>query len=81
MISQAEFVERFRHEIGGMVLDGATAGRSGAELGLFARQILKKVDIKLVEMWNSMHKADPAKPAAMNGSAIAKEVASGSAKR
>lgn len=57
-MTQTDFIDKFRHEIGGMILDAVTP-RDGAHLAMFARQILKKVDAKLSEMWNSMNPAKP----------------------
>ena len=53
-MSQTEFIEKFRHELGGMMLDAATAGLSGAPFAHFMRNVFKKVDSKLLEMWNAM---------------------------
>lgn len=45
-----EFVEKWRHEIGGIVLDAVTTQARGAELSLFCRTILRKIDNILVRM-------------------------------
>lgn len=44
------FIERYRHEIGGMILDAATAGLHGEALSVFTRNILRKVDAVLAKM-------------------------------
>ena len=48
-MTRDQFVEKWRHEVGGMILDAVTP-REGAHAAMFVRQILKKVDAKLAEM-------------------------------
>ena len=59
-MTQADFLDKWRHEIGGMVMD-AMAPRDGAHAALFVRQILKKVDAKLIEIWTAMNPAPAVK--------------------
>jgi hypothetical protein len=61
--TRAEFIERWRHELAGAVLDGATTARTGADLALFARQILRKVDAQLNQMYLDLTN----EPAGTNG--------------
>lgn len=49
-----EFVEKFRHHFGGLVLDAATANRSGAELALSIRNVMKSIDKKLGEAFDML---------------------------
>lgn len=51
-MTKDEFLEKWRHELSGMILDAATSEHRGAALGLFAREIMKKVDRHLVAMHN-----------------------------
>lgn len=51
-MSKEEFLDKWRHELSGMILEAATAEHKGAALGLFARDIMKKVDRQLVAMHN-----------------------------
>lgn len=54
MLTREEFIEKWRHEVGGMILDGATLQATGAELGLFVRNILRKVDQRLGQMHHDL---------------------------
>lgn len=65
-MTQTEFLEKWKHEIGGMILDGATAEHKGAALGFFCREIMKKVDRTLVAMHNDLTKPDE-KPSSPKG--------------
>lgn len=53
-MTKEEFVEEFRHEIGGMVLDAATAQRTGAELALSIRTVMRRIDAKLGQMYDAL---------------------------
>lgn len=55
MKTEQEFLDQFRHEWGGMILDAATSGLHGAELSLFTRQILRKVDTQIVKMYRALN--------------------------
>lgn len=61
-MDRAAFIDRWRHELSGMVLDGATTQRTGADLGLFARTIMQKIDARLGAMYDQLH--PETKPAA-----------------
>ena len=54
MRTKQEFIDRWKHILGGMILDGATSVRSGAELSQFLRTILDKVDGHLGLMWTEL---------------------------
>ena len=60
-MTRDEFIEKFRHEIGGMVLDAATSGRTGAELSVSCRYIMRRIDAVLAAAFDSLH--PPVKPA------------------
>jgi hypothetical protein len=63
MISKEAFIEQWRHELGGMILDGATANLTGAAMALWARNILKRVDLKLSQMYDALSHKEGAKDA------------------
>lgn len=54
-ISKEEFVEKFRHEILGMMLDAVVAIRSGAQLAIWCRARAKWTDDKLSAIWDESH--------------------------
>lgn len=55
------FCERYRHEIGGMVLD-AMKPRDGAHAAMFARMILEKVDRQLERIFDACFPAAQPSP-------------------
>ena len=65
------FVEKYHHLIAGMILDAATARRDGANLSVWLRLVMGKVDslltqahhdaTKKTETMNGVHK-QPVKP-------------------
>ncbi len=61
-MTRDEFIDKFRHEIGGMVLDAATAHRTGAELAVSIRFVMKKIDATLGAAFDSLAPA-PKQPA------------------
>jgi hypothetical protein len=64
-MTRQEFVERFRHEISGMVLD-AIKPRDGAELAVFVRNIMRKVDAVVGQQYDALQ---PEAKAPQNGAA------------
>lgn len=68
-MTRSEFIDRWRHEISGLALDGATAQRTGADLALWARGLMRKVDAHLASMFDQLV-VEP-KPVA-NGQAVKK---------
>lgn len=54
-MTRQEFVELHRHQIAGLVLDAATAGRQGAELSVWLKLVMGKIDQQLGKMWNDLH--------------------------
>lgn len=63
-MTQQEFIERHRHKFAGMALDGAVAERKGAELGLWARQIMRFVDEELALCYRDLNPPPPPPPPA-----------------
>lgn len=59
------FVEKYHHLIAGMILDAATAQRSGTDLSLWLRLVMSKVD----SMLNQAHHdaTRPEDPIGTNG--------------
>ncbi len=53
MKTETEFLEEHRHEFGGYVLDALQIGVSGPALALFLRNILKKIDARLVTIYRA----------------------------
>jgi capsid protein len=62
-MSRQQFIDCFKHELVGLVMDAATSGRTGADLGLFARLVCKQVDAKLGVMYDQLTRDTAAKPA------------------
>jgi hypothetical protein len=65
-MDRAAFIEKWRHEMAGLVLDGCAVHRTGAEFALFARQIMHKVDQRLGQMYDQLN---PKPAAPTNGTA------------
>lgn len=53
-MTRNDFVEKWRHEFGGMVLDAATRGSSGPELSIFVRGIMRQIDRKLAAAFDDL---------------------------
>lgn len=51
-MTKQEFMEKFRHEWAGMVVDAATMGTSGAERALTLRFLMQKIDRHLSHMYD-----------------------------
>ena len=65
-MTRQDFVERFRHELGGMILDGVTRNLDPRpDFSVFIRSILRKVDAKLSEMYDVLQSAK--QPPVTNG--------------
>jgi hypothetical protein len=65
-VTKDEFIDKFRHELGGMVMDAMTP-RDGAHAAAFVRQILRKVDNKLIEMYGALAQPVAVKAPSANG--------------
>lgn len=48
------FIDRHRHELAGLILDGATFNRTGGELALWCRGIMHRCDQKLAQMFDDL---------------------------
>ena len=53
-MTRTEFIERYRHMIGGMVLDGATVSRHGADLSIFLRTVMSRTDSLLGQAYDNL---------------------------
>lgn len=53
-LSKEAFVNHWKHEIAGMVLDAATRKAHGKELSLVIDFLLGKVETRLGQMWESL---------------------------
>ncbi len=49
-----EFIERRRHELAGLVMDGATGNRVGADFALWARSVMHRTDAMLGQMFDDL---------------------------
>lgn len=67
-MTRQEFIEKYRHEFGGMVLDGATNQANGAALSLWLRNVLRKVDAILAAQYADLAPPEPV-PTPTNGHA------------
>jgi hypothetical protein len=79
-VTRADFIERHRHELSGMVLDAATTQAKGAELSLLLRGLLRKVDLKLGAIYDSLAakaEAPPPAPAQLNGTGVKRQTQAG----
>jgi hypothetical protein len=47
--SKRAYVDRWKHVLGGIVLDAATVNRAGAELSLWIRTVLPRIDSILAQ--------------------------------
>jgi hypothetical protein len=56
MKNREQFVEDWRHEIDGWILDAAMQNRSGAELSMFLRVMRTKIGVKLGSMYDDLSK-------------------------
>lgn len=64
MKSRTEFVEAYRHEIGGMVADVASTRATGGELAIRLRRDFQRIDQLLGRMWDELTGAANDKPIA-----------------
>jgi hypothetical protein len=69
MKARQEFIDAWKHEWAGMVLDALTAQRTGADLGLFARHLIRKVDERIGKMWDDLQATNGQPKPAANGAA------------
>ncbi len=53
-MTREEFLVRWRHEFGGMVLDALTCGLHGPQASLLIRQILQKIDTHLSQIYHDL---------------------------
>ena len=70
-MTRQEFVERWKHQLAGMILDGATVARTGADLGLWCRSVMGKTDVLLARMYDDLHPAEAIKPPAPSSNGVA----------
>ncbi len=53
-MTRQEFIEKFRHEIGGLVLDAATSGKTGADMSMTLRHAMRKIDAMLGKAYDDV---------------------------
>ncbi len=53
-MTRREFVDNHRHEFSGMVLDAAITKATGAPLAVFLRDMMKRVDERLGQMYDEL---------------------------
>lgn len=63
-MKKQEFIDQWKHQLAGIVLDAATAGRTGADLAFWLRNIMKQIDVKLAVMYDQLK---PPEPLPING--------------
>ncbi len=61
--TREQFVSLWEHEVAGIVLDAATAGRSGAELSVWLRMAMNKIRDRLGRAYDDLTKDDKPLPA------------------
>ena len=66
-MTQEQFCDKWKHELSGLILDAATMGLHGAELSVFLRGTLRKVDALLVKQYTDLHPKPAANGVAANG--------------
>ena len=66
-MSKADFIAEHRHEFFGMVTDAAVTQARGAPLSIFLRDLSRKIDERLGEIYDEL-KPEPVKaPVTTNG--------------
>lgn len=58
-MTQDDFVEKHRHELAGLMLDAMLEHRTGSAGALWLRVMMKKLDTRLVAIYQDMHPAKP----------------------
>lgn len=61
-MTKEEFIEDHRHELGGWILDAATAMRTGGELAVSIRQAMRRIDARLSMMFDQLTKDQKTPP-------------------
>lgn len=62
MKSKQEFIERWKHDLGGMLLDASTVGAKGPALSLWVAGIMEKVERRLGQYYDDLAPVEPIKP-------------------
>ncbi len=57
-MTRQQFIERFRHEFAGFVLDAYSEQRKGADAALWLRGIMNKIDTKLAVAFDEATKEE-----------------------
>ena len=68
--TRAEFIARWQHELAGLMIDAATSGRSGADLGLWVRTVMRTIDSKLGQMYDGLAPSEPKPEPVANGKPV-----------
>lgn len=63
-MTRKDFIDKYKHQLAGFVVDAATAGRSGAELALFLRGVMQRIDANLGVIYDDLC---PPAPLPVNG--------------
>jgi hypothetical protein len=58
-MTRIEFINEFKHELAGLMLEGAMEQRKAGDLGFWARTVMKRVDERLGQMYDAMLKNPP----------------------
>lgn len=58
-MTRTQFIDKYRHELAGLVCDAAMGDRHGAALAVFLRLSLKRTDTLLGQMFDSTQPKEP----------------------
>ncbi len=58
-MGRAEFVEKYRHQMSGAVLDVLFRNASGGELSILVRSLLRQIDSTLSAAYDDLYPAKP----------------------
>lgn len=61
-MTRQEFIEKFRHQWDGIVLDACITHRTGAELSMWLRQMRGRIELGLGEMHDALVTPPEPKP-------------------
>lgn len=70
---EQRMLDKYRHELAGMMLEAVTSHPTGAELGMYVRTIMKKIDTKIIDMTRTAAQLMEFKTAIGNGTPAQKK--------